>query len=89
MKKYLCYYCENHSDSFQCTIDHLVLYHRDKCLKYRELELNGASGTASYRTKTHKDITPSDGDIVVTADNKVGIQLKDRSKGKLQDKQTM
>ena len=40
MKQYLCYYCDVKSDTFQCIIEHLTSFHKQECLKYRELELN-------------------------------------------------
>ena len=61
------------SDTFQSIIDHLTSCHIHDCIKYRELELNEVTGTAAYRTKAHLNIVPADGDIVVTADNKVGL----------------
>ena len=82
MKQYLCYYCDVKSDTFQCIIEHLTSFHKQECLKYHELELNEVTGSASYRTKAHSNIIPADGDIVVTADNKVGILKQDRSKKK-------
>ena len=51
MKQYVCYYCDFKSDTFEYIIGHLTLLHIHACLKYRELELNEASGTASYRTE--------------------------------------
>ena len=65
MKQYLCYYCDVKSDTFQCIIEHLTSFHKQECLKYRELELNEVTGSASYRTKAHSNIIPADGDIVV------------------------
>ena len=82
MKHYLCYYCQCETDTFQAIIDHLISYHRTDCLKYRELELNEAPGSVAYRTKAHADVIPTDGDIVISADNKVGIYRYDRSKKK-------
>ena len=82
MKQYLCYYCDVKSDTFQSIIDHLTSCHIHDCIKYRELELNEVTDTAAYRTKAHVNIVPADGDIVVTADNKVGLLKKDRSKKK-------
>ena len=82
MKQYVCYYCDFKSDTFEYIIEHLTSLHILDCLKYRELELNEVSGTVSYRTKAHINIVPADGDIVVTADNKVGILKRDRSKKK-------
>ena len=82
MKHYLCYYCECETDTFQAIIDHMISYHLTDCLKYRELELNEASGSVVYRTKAHVDFILTDGDIVISADNKVGIYSYDRSKKK-------
>ena len=65
MKQYLCYYCDVKYDNFQCIIEHLTSFHKQECLKYRELELNGVTGSASYRTKAHSNIIPADGGIVV------------------------
>ena len=62
---YLCYYCDVKSDTFQCIIELLTSFHKQECLKYRELELNEVTGSASYRTKAHSNIIPADGDIVV------------------------
>ena len=36
----------------------------------------------AYRTKAHANVIPADGDIVISADNKVGIYRYDRSKKK-------
>lgn len=51
-------------------------------MKYRELVLNELSGFAAYRTKAHVDVIPAAGDVVVTADNRVGLLRSDRSKMK-------
>ena len=82
MKQYLCYYCDVKSHTFQCIIEHLTSFHKQECLKCRQLELNEVTGSASYRTKVHSNIIPADGDTVVTADNKVGIMKQGRSKKK-------
>ena len=60
---------------FQCIIKHLISSHRNNGLKYREIELNEVSGSVTYNTNAHVDIIPADGDIVVTADNNVGIYI--------------
>ena len=36
----------------------------------------------AYRTKAHIDVIPTDGDLVISADTKVGIYRYDRSKKK-------
>ena len=39
-------------------------------------------GSIAYRTKADVDVIPSDGDIVILADNKFGIYHYERSKKK-------
>ena len=60
------------STTFQFIIDHLTVFHNNDCLKYLELELDEVSDYVSYRTRSHLNTIPADGDVV-TADNKVGI----------------
>ena len=40
------------------------------------------TGSIAYRTKAHVEVIPSDGDIVISGDNRVGIYRNDRSKKK-------
>ena len=58
------------SYTFQCIIDHLTLFHRNICLKYRELELNELFVSASYRTKAQVEIQLSQ---LITAHRQMGV----------------
>ena len=77
---YLCYYSKYERDTFQAIIGHLISFHQTDCLKYGDLKLNEVPGSIAYRTKAHVNVITSDGDIVISADNKVVIYHYDRSK---------
>ena len=83
MKQYLCYYCDDESDAFQCIIKHLISFHTKECLEYCKLQLNEATGSALYRTKAHWNYVSAVGNAVAYPYNKIGIVRKYRSKNKV------
>ena len=82
MDSYVCYYCQKTYEDYPDLIKHLSFKHANDIVKYRERELDSASGRLGYRTKYFQDIIPSKCEIFVTHDNRLSISNFDRSKKK-------
>jgi hypothetical protein len=69
MDRYVCYYCQKACEDYPELIKHLcLLKHANDIVKYRERDLDSASGRLGYRTKYFQDIIPSKCEISVTRD---------------------
>ena len=83
MDRYVCYYCQKACEDYPELIKHLcLLKHANDIVKYRERDLDSASGRLGYRTKYFQDIIPSKCEISVTRDNRLSISNVARSKKK-------
>ena len=82
MDRYVCYYCQKTYEDYPELIKHLCFKHANDIAKYREREIDSASGRLGYRTKYFQDIIPSKCEISVTRDNRLSISNVDRSKKK-------
>jgi hypothetical protein len=62
----MCYYCQKACEDYPELIKHLcLLKHANDIVKYRERDLDSASGRLGYRTKYFQDIIPSKCEIFV------------------------
>ena len=83
MFAFTCFYCPKRLISLKETVKHSNKCHKNDTLRYKQLELDRATGLFGYRTRTYEGVTPYTHTIELIDDKLVTERrLKTKTKAK-------